>query len=225
MPADTNLYSGFATDFDADLHRLVGATNPSAYQLRDDRRRLEAAVRQRTTPSLTRMRLISEPFQLLAPVVESLYATDRRAARTPRLSEIAMIFSPVHVIETGTPTGTLSPGATWCLLATIFVAIGLFVAGGLAADGGKAMPWWSYTGAVLALVLGIASIAKFQAAYRGRVLRSRVLPRLANSLRCFEPTLDEIRETMAGYAANGFRIGTAFRAEDVWAIASGGTSE
>jgi hypothetical protein len=203
----------------SELSSLIDSTNPAALQERDERKRIEAAAREGALPEQARVALISEPFQLLAPLVEDLYARrQRRGSGQSAVMAIASVFSPIHVVDTA-PTGTLAPAATICLLVAMFVPLGLLAAGMVSVDRGPA-PKWSWISALVVLSISIYGIAKFQSLRRARVLRERVLPLLACSLRCLNPTLEEVRQTMQSYAANGLRIGSAFEAEDLCAASN-----
>src|SRR5947207_4419911 len=138
----------YVRDFDGDIGRLAAMTNPRANMARAEQRHREAQAAGRSLPEDARLQTIAEPFQLLAPTVENLYARDRRAARRVTAKDVAMLFSPIHVIETGPSTGALAPAASVCLIASIILAPTVLLCGIPAAGKGEPLPWWSYTGAI-----------------------------------------------------------------------------
>src|SRR5438034_11370911 len=96
QPVDEQ-YPALAPEFDGDVARLAAQTNPRAFEARAERESLESAAREGALAEPARKQLLSEPFWLLAPMVENLYARNQRAARKTRLVDVAMIFSPIHV--------------------------------------------------------------------------------------------------------------------------------
>jgi hypothetical protein len=157
-----------------------------------------------------RIHIIARPFQLLAPRVEMLFATNNRKARSAGAKEILSLFAPIHLLDVGEPTGALCASASVALLSTIFLPIGLMIIGGCVADRGQPIPWWSYTGALVCLVLGCFAVAGLQASFRRRMLRKEILPQLAKALQPLSPDAGELRIVLEAFSSLGFRIGSVF---------------
>jgi hypothetical protein len=118
------------------------------------------------------------------------------------------------VIESA-PTGTLCKSATNALLATIFAPIIFIICGVCVAQDGQPIAWWSYTGALLSLVVGPLAVRGLQMRYRERILATRIRPLLANATKALRPTRLELAEILNAFASKGLRIGTAISANDV----------
>jgi hypothetical protein len=207
---EPDMFAALAPDFDGDLPALVTLTNPGVPADYERHCQELAAARRGAIPPKERMRLISEPLQLLAPLVDELYA--RRLKREGiRWAEALMVLSPIHVIETGPATGSLCPAATVALLVTIATPIALIFIGIAMAGDGPA-PWWSFAFAALSVPSGILLIAMLQTRNRRRVLAECVFPLLARSLHPLQPDIAELHQALRACADAGLHIGAAVEA-------------
>lgn len=207
MPVDAKVYSGFSRQEHGDLKGLIAATHPAAVKIYQQQTQLAQLAARGKLGVEQRAELLSQPFQLLAPLAESLYARKKTAAQPSAVSLAVALFSPVHVIHTSKPTAQLSFPATLCVLVAVFGPIASLVAGMIASPNGQPMPLVYVFAAVGSLVGGIVATVIASRIHRTRTIARRVLPLLTQSLAPLEPTPPELKAVMAAYSSAGYRIG------------------